>query len=362
MSALCEYEVERERRVAENKRRMEEMGIAKLSADMMRRQNAEQAAKRAVRRPASAYAPSREPMDGPKRRSSRIEGKPARNYSENELAATERPEQRSRLHDRHTVTQEEVYTQEHVALLGSYQEPWTLFVDGYDVSGNRVYDKVSGQTCHQCRQKTLGRHTSCAECQTLHGVFCGDCLFMRYGENIVELGADWVCPPCRGLCNCSFHRIRRGWAPTGTLYRRALAEGYKSVAHYLVLTKLEGAGGEAHPADGNVAADQNAAADLVLAEPVGQHPRRGALRQTELTAVLAQTRSGGVAKAGTKAGAAKGKAAPGKAAALAAAVVEGLGRALRERPAPAAAAGCKRTAGGEAVSSTRRSARTAVAA
>ena len=50
---------------------------------------------------------------------------------------------------------------------------------------------------------------------------------MRYGENILEVEAagPWECPPCRGLCNCSFHRIRRGWAPTGTLYRRAIAEG-----------------------------------------------------------------------------------------------------------------------------------------
>lgn len=50
---------------------------------------------------------------------------------------------------------------------------------------------------------------------------------MRYGENILEVQAkgEWVCPPCRGLCNCSFHRIRNGWAPTGTLYRRAIAEG-----------------------------------------------------------------------------------------------------------------------------------------
>ena len=31
MSALCDYEVERERRVAENRRRMEEMGIAKVN-------------------------------------------------------------------------------------------------------------------------------------------------------------------------------------------------------------------------------------------------------------------------------------------------------------------------------------------
>ena len=43
-----------------------------------------------------------------------------------------------------------------------------LFKDGYGADGNRVYDKVNGMTCHQCRQKTLGRHTSCSECQTLH--------------------------------------------------------------------------------------------------------------------------------------------------------------------------------------------------
>ena len=62
-------------------------------------------------------------------------------------------------------------------------------------------------------------------------MFCGDCLFMRYGENILEVqaGGAWTCPPCRGLCNCSFHRIRKGWAPTGTLYRRAIAEGARTV-------------------------------------------------------------------------------------------------------------------------------------
>ena len=69
-------------------------------------------------------------------------------------------------------------------------------------------------------------------------MFCGDCLFMRYGENILELAdGAWVCPPCRGLCNCSFHRIRAGWAPTGTLYRRAIAEGAHARA-------ASGAGGE----------------------------------------------------------------------------------------------------------------------
>ena len=42
-----------------------------------------------------------------------------------------------------------------------------LFVDGYDAQGNRIYDKVNGQTCHQCRQKTLGKRTACAGCESL---------------------------------------------------------------------------------------------------------------------------------------------------------------------------------------------------
>lgn len=42
-----------------------------------------------------------------------------------------------------------------------------LFVDGYDAQGNRIYDKVEGQTCHQCRQKTMGKRTSCSKCQSL---------------------------------------------------------------------------------------------------------------------------------------------------------------------------------------------------
>lgn len=74
---------------------------AQLSATMTRRQNAEQAAKRAVRRPASAPA-ARALVDAPQRRSSRIEGKPARNYSEGEQPVGERPERRSRLLDRHS--------------------------------------------------------------------------------------------------------------------------------------------------------------------------------------------------------------------------------------------------------------------
>lgn len=41
----------------------------------------------------------------------------------------------------------------------------------------------------------------------------------------MNANSDWLCPLCRDICNCSFHRSKRGWAPTGTLYRHAIAEG-----------------------------------------------------------------------------------------------------------------------------------------
>lgn len=140
--------------------------------------------------------------------------------------------------------QDEVYSQAHIDALGSCTQPWQLFVDGYDAAGNRLYDRERGTTCHQCRQKTLGVHTSCSLCRALRGSFCGDCLYMRYGENATEAAANpgWVCPPCRGLCNCSFHRAKLGWAATGALYRGAVAAGYPSVAHYLVLNNQAGEG------------------------------------------------------------------------------------------------------------------------
>lgn len=47
-----------------------------------------------------------------------------------------------------------------------------LFVDGYDAEGNRVYDKVNGETCHQCRQKTVCKHTHCSQCSSLRVRSC----------------------------------------------------------------------------------------------------------------------------------------------------------------------------------------------
>jgi len=130
---------------------------------------------------------------------------------------------------------------DHVRALGSWKMPWVVCKDGHDEKGEKIMDKVNGKTCHQCRQKYLGKRTSCSHCQTLQGQFCGDCLFQRYGENLEEANENpnWKCPHCRGLCNCSFHRSRRGWAPTGSMFPHADALGFLSVAHYLVLNNLE---------------------------------------------------------------------------------------------------------------------------
>lgn len=38
----------------------------------------------------------------------------------------------------------------------------------------------------------------------------------------VNENPNWVCPVCRGICNCSFCRKAKGWAPTGSLYRKVI--------------------------------------------------------------------------------------------------------------------------------------------
>lgn len=48
-------------------------------------------------------------------------------------------------------SQPEVYTEEHEKMLGDHKETWALYVDGYDVEGNRIYDAYDGKSCHQCR-------------------------------------------------------------------------------------------------------------------------------------------------------------------------------------------------------------------
>ncbi|KAL5080451.1 hypothetical protein RYX36_008872 [Vicia faba] len=58
----------------------------------------------------------------------------------------------------------------------------------------------------------------------------------RYGEmvNEVNLLSDWMCPKCRGICNCSCCMKKRGQQPTGALSYTARASGFKSVSEMLI--------------------------------------------------------------------------------------------------------------------------------
>ncbi|KAK2861902.1 hypothetical protein Q5P01_001435 [Channa striata] len=102
---------------------------------------------------------------------------------------------------------------------------------------DKVYNKVTGSTCHQCRQKTLDTKTCCRneDCRGIQGQFCGPCLRNRYGEDVRKalLDPEWKCPPCRDICNCSFCRQRAGRCPTGILFPLAQYHGFSDVHSYL---------------------------------------------------------------------------------------------------------------------------------
>ncbi|MCO5568195.1 hypothetical protein L7F22_021891 [Adiantum nelumboides] len=232
-----DYEQLRNARVGENQKRMQALGLADLSRSLSSTpllDDSKQARKKS--RVFAEYNPKPRLDNAVKRRSSRLLGTTLPCYKE----VTTVKELDVAVADSRQI-QPEVYSEEHERLLGSCSQEWELFKDGCAADGTRIYDSVRGKTCHQCRQKTLGLRTSCSRCNSLRGQFCGDCLFMRYGENVIEVNnnKEWVCPVCRGMCNCSFCRLKKGWAPTGSMYRLALKLNYKSVAHYLVMTRRE---------------------------------------------------------------------------------------------------------------------------
>ncbi|XP_021905575.1 uncharacterized protein LOC110820426 isoform X2 [Carica papaya] len=64
---------------------------------------------------------------------------------------------------------------------------------------------------------------------------------IRYGENAETVAAlnDWICPRCRGICNCSFCMKKRGSMPTGRFVHVAKANGFSSVSDMLHLHSEE---------------------------------------------------------------------------------------------------------------------------
>ncbi|KAF0895723.1 hypothetical protein E2562_014334 [Oryza meyeriana var. granulata] len=258
------YEREREARIRENMERMQKLGILDLASRFNQSASgfasggsgsgSGRGRRRSAVTPGSVGADKTKPASpSPARRSLRLKSVDPVSYCELRTKKDKDVEGGSSVVIE-VGSKEEVYTEEHEKLLGTCVEPWTLFVDGYGKDGKRIYDQVRGQTCHQCRQKTLGHHTRCCKCQIVQGQFCGDCLYMRYGENVLEAkkNPNWMCPVCRGICNCSICRTKKGWFPTGCVYRKVVSLGYKSVAHYLIETQRA----SANPA-GSSSADSN---------------------------------------------------------------------------------------------------------
>ncbi|OWM66296.1 hypothetical protein CDL15_Pgr013513 [Punica granatum] len=230
------YEQSRENRIRENKERLQKLGIIELS-DKLRSSAPRRTPQRRGSSSEDRPTPVLPPI--PTRRSSRLQNVTPVSYAEVPLKKKEGGGSEDQVIVLEEGAKPEIYTEEHEKLLGSTERSWELFVDGYGKDGKRIYDPVKGKTCHQCRQKTLGHRTQCCKCNMVQGQFCGDCLKMRYGEHVLEAleNPNWICPVCRGICNCSLCRQAKGWAPTGPLHRKVSRLGYKSVAHFLIQTR-----------------------------------------------------------------------------------------------------------------------------
>ncbi|PUZ75114.1 hypothetical protein GQ55_1G123100 [Panicum hallii var. hallii] len=98
------------------------------------------------------------------------------------------------------------------------------------VAKNKRKRNSPGTTCHQCRQPTKNFAGACKTVRKKGHCpirYCGRCLLNRYGE--AEVQADWICPKCRGICNCSCCRRKKGEMPTGKLTHAAKVSGCTSV-------------------------------------------------------------------------------------------------------------------------------------
>ena len=151
---MTAYEAERAARIEANKARMRDLGILDATARLRATDAAAAALRAAVR---AARTPKGSDADGnpayrvadraakpavATRRSGRLSG-----ASPDDAATTTRTTDRDDDVDRNP----ETYSPAQVAALGSATKTWTLFVDGYDANGNRIYDSAIGATCHQVR-------------------------------------------------------------------------------------------------------------------------------------------------------------------------------------------------------------------
>jgi len=99
-----------------------------------------------------------------------------------------------------------------------------------------VQSAKKNKYCHQCHQPMA--RAQVASCQTYPCTlsFCIRCLKNRYGLSLQDClsTAEWRCPKCSDICNCSSCRKSKGMCPTRQLFTEIKAKGYLSVHHYLM--------------------------------------------------------------------------------------------------------------------------------
>ncbi|CAN8328202.1 unnamed protein product [Cochlearia groenlandica] len=265
MVGVSSYEKCREERIKENQQRMQNLGILDLSLKL---KSQIRPSKRTYTRSTTRDTPLPLQLSVSTRRSSRLKNTAQVAYFEEPVEKKGKAAKQESLWLGEG-ERPEIYTDEHEKLLGNTERSWEFFVDGYAKDGKRIYDPVRGKTCHQCRLKTLGYRTQCSRCHpSVTGQFCGDCLYMRYGEHVLETleNPDWLCPGCRGICNCSLCRKHKGWLPTGAAYRKISKLGYKSVAHYLIQTNKQTETGEEDETDATANSQASAKRSLSVKE------------------------------------------------------------------------------------------------
>ncbi|KAI9352892.1 zinc-finger domain of monoamine-oxidase A repressor R1-domain-containing protein [Obelidium mucronatum] len=240
---LSEYEVERLRRLAENKKQLEALGIYKdpqAEVNVKPKNSAPRAKK-----------PKVVASNEPRRQSGRLAGKPQeykglkyldKDVDNHDIALD--------LRDGNSDSESGTGSSESEVELDENGRPIITGRHAKYERGGRIYDSVNGTSCHQCRQKTLDPKVKCTNMITYRNhdgtsiqapcplMMDNLCLEGRYGETVdVERAkGNWICPKCRGICNCSFCMAKRGKLPTGQLKNTALQLGYKSVSDMLAAT------------------------------------------------------------------------------------------------------------------------------
>ncbi|KAI9343908.1 zinc-finger domain of monoamine-oxidase A repressor R1-domain-containing protein [Zopfochytrium polystomum] len=249
---LTPYEIERAKRLAENKQRLAELGLNTPILQPLKSEHTPPAAKREQPKTERGRRKSKlEIEELPRRKSSRLAGLQEEYKGLRYRRSNVENDDRCIIIDFDGNSSDEdspVRKRRPANLKGGKRggRARAVVVN----KGGRIYDSVNGTSCHQCRQKTLDPKVQCTNLvkyMKLNGeeglqrctlMLDELCLNGRYGEDLeaAKASGSWICPKCRGICNCSFCMSKRGSLPTGQLKRTALELGYSGVSEYLAAT------------------------------------------------------------------------------------------------------------------------------